>query len=588
MQALSHKEYGELKNLYQSVYAPKTETILEAFTDEDLEFNFTDEYIEEQVEELFLECIEEGYSIDEVEDILTESIESSILLLSEDRYDSAVSASKANAQKPEVKRANRREALKKVGSAVKKVASGLKKGATAAAKGAKAGAKAAGKAAQGGIGLAARAVGTAQRAGERVKSAAKSGYERGRHGASGSSSGSSSSSSSSSSSGSSDGGSSSSSSSGSSDGDSSSSAPAPRKRKDGLLKRGLKKLVRGVSKGVSAAAGAVKAGADSITDRARKEQMNYKDFKTIQELYNSIYESQQVDEELIDEDSRRMSNKQHTKRVRSNIKSFGSDYTPPSNYDPDANRGQGEVLTRKQIEKKRRKALRQEELEATGLFSEKEIEAIMEADSLAAMQARREKRLAAQRKREGTTVTGRDFGHDYSLTPAQQKARRDAEFKAGIAKGRTKKEEVEQIDEISQKTATKAYAKSVTGEYEGQDSPRDVRRSDTLRRNIKRKFGDKAAQHADRAAHAMTFGRNSKFMKMPKKPTNEEVEAVDEGLTGERYKEALKKGKQYSRRVSEDPAKRATRGGRGGESDFGAGDRGTGNRAARRAGTYQG
>ena len=69
--------------------------------------------------------------------------------------------------------------------------------------------------------------------------------------------------------------------------------------------------------------------------------------------------------------------------------------------------------------------------------------------------------------------------------------------------------------------------------------------------------------------------------------TTEEVEAVDEGLTGERYKAALKKGKMYSRKVSEDPKKRATRGGRGGESDFGAGDRGAGNKAARRAGTYQ-
>src|SRR6056300_539760 len=87
-------------------------------------------------------------------------------------------------------------------------------------------------------------------------------------------------------------------------------------------------------------------------------------------------------EEYIDEDSRRMSNKQHTKRVRSNIKSFGSNYTPPSNYDPDANRGKGEVLTAKQMEKKRRKALRQEELEATGLFSEMEIEAIMEAEMI--------------------------------------------------------------------------------------------------------------------------------------------------------------------------------------------------------------
>ena len=87
-----------------------------------------------------------------------------------------------------------------------------------------------------------------------------------------------------------------------------------------------------------------------------------------------------------------------------------------------------------------------EALKATGLFSDKEIEAIMEADSLAAMQARREKRLAAQRKREGTTATGRDFGHDYSLTPAQQKARRDAEYKAGTKKD--KKEEVEVAEQM--------------------------------------------------------------------------------------------------------------------------------------------
>tara|TARA_A100001015_G_scaffold320120_1_gene445398 strand:- start:1380 stop:2222 length:843 start_codon:yes stop_codon:yes gene_type:complete len=74
-----------------------------------------------------------------------------------------------------------------------------------------------------------------------------------------------------------------------------------------------------------------------------------------------------IDEEavaiILGEDSRRMSNKQHTARIRSNIKSFGNNYTPPSNYDTDANRGQGEVLTRKQIEKKRRKALRQEAFE---------------------------------------------------------------------------------------------------------------------------------------------------------------------------------------------------------------------------------
>jgi hypothetical protein len=65
------------------------------------------------------------------------------------------------------------------------------------------------------------------------------------------------------------------------------------------------------------------------------------------------------------EDSRRMSNKQHAERVRRNISSFGKsksvEYTPPKNWDPEANRGQGAVLSHKQVEKQRRKSLRQEE-----------------------------------------------------------------------------------------------------------------------------------------------------------------------------------------------------------------------------------
>jgi hypothetical protein len=46
-------------------------------------------------------------------------------------------------------------------------------------------------------------------------------------------------------------------------------------------------------------------------------------------------------------------------------------------------------------------------------LKKEEVDQIDEADSLAAMQARREKRLAAQRKREGTNDKGKDFGHDY-------------------------------------------------------------------------------------------------------------------------------------------------------------------------------
>jgi len=74
------------------------------------------------------------------------------------------------------------------------------------------------------------------------------------------------------------------------------------------------------------------------------------------------------------------------------------------------------------------------------LEQKEEVQQVDEADSLAAMQARREKRLAAQRKREGTTASGRDFGRDDSLSADQQKKRREAEFKAGIE---TKKEELE-------------------------------------------------------------------------------------------------------------------------------------------------
>jgi len=85
---------------------------------------------------------------------------------------------------------------------------------------------------------------------------------------------------------------------------------------------------------------------------------------------------------------------------------------------------------------------------------------------------------------------------------------------------------------------------------------------------------------------------DEKKMKKGKKSKKEDDddddddEELDEALTGERYKKAIKKpgARAYSRMVSADPAKRATRGGRGGESDFGAGDRGSGNRAKRRVG----
>lgn len=76
-----------------------------------------------------------------------------------------------------------------------------------------------------------------------------------------------------------------------------------------------------------------------------------------------------------------------------------------------------------------------------------EAEQVDEADSLAAMAARREKRLAAQRKREGTTGAGHDFGHDYGITSAERKKRQDKEFDAFIGRGKKTKKEAFSFDE---------------------------------------------------------------------------------------------------------------------------------------------
>ena len=264
--SLSQKQYGDLRSLYESIYTPKTEVLEEEFISEEM-LDLTDEEIVEQVEEFFQECVEEGLDIDLVEQTICEHIDS-LEVLSE-RVDPKETQRRRDQAKDRLstgsamKAAAEKSASKSDGGGASKL-SKIKGAVKTAAKAAKAGVKAAGKAAKGGVGLAARAVGTAQRAGSAVKSAAKSGYDRGKQGGGSSSSGSSDSS-------------------GSGETGASSSAPpkkpsggsssAPAKRKDGLLKRGLKKIVRGVSKTVSAAAGAVKAGADSITDRARKEEL---------------------------------------------------------------------------------------------------------------------------------------------------------------------------------------------------------------------------------------------------------------------------------------------------------------------------
>jgi len=289
MKALSQSEYGELRNLYESIYTPKVD--------------LTEELLDEIFDELVDEYIEEGYSEEDAIEIVDEAvdlyIDEVLCEVSDSYYDSAVRASKKAAQGID-KAARQKRRAGQVRYAKRKAGEAFKRGKELAG------------AAKAGASLAKDFAGDElRRAGRKAVHAVTS-------------------------------------------------APDKAKASVDRKKKGIK--------------GFIKRQAQKVVNRMSEEL------------------------EAIGEDSRRMSNKQHTQRVRSNIKSFGSNYTPPSNYDPDANRGKGEVLTRKQMEKKRRKALRQEELEATGLFSEMEIEAIMEAEMSEAMSSYdRNRKRAAQR-----------------------------------------------------------------------------------------------------------------------------------------------------------------------------------------------
>jgi hypothetical protein len=103
------------------------EGVLDEFHDSELMF-LSNELIEEVVEEFFYECLEEGYDVDEVEDMLIESIETSAAILNEAKVTLG----------HDTKIERKSDRLEKVKSAVKKVARGVGRAAGAAVKGAKA------------------------------------------------------------------------------------------------------------------------------------------------------------------------------------------------------------------------------------------------------------------------------------------------------------------------------------------------------------------------------------------------------------------------------------------------------------------
>ena len=212
-----------------------------------------DTIIEDIITDVFIEELQEGRDIDSVTDMLCESVDYSLNLLTEvsDKYyDSAVASSKAASRTPEVKAANRRAKLEKVKSAAKKVGSALKSGL-------KTGAKLARKGAVKGAEVAGKAAGHAKNLAKDMGSAAKKGYQSTQKDSSSSDSDSSSSSSSSSDSSSS----------------SSSSSSESKPKKPGLLSRIGSKLKRGIKKAVGAGARALSRGARNVARRLGEETL---------------------------------------------------------------------------------------------------------------------------------------------------------------------------------------------------------------------------------------------------------------------------------------------------------------------------
>ena len=132
--------------------------------------------------------------------------------------------------------------------------------------------------------------------------------------------------------------------------------------------------------------------------------------------------------------------KKNGKEVPNCVKEEGLEEESSCDSDKKTNiRGYNSAEQKKRLEKKRGM-----KLDDHPQYKKEEVEQVNEADSLAAMAARREKRLAAQRKKMGTSSTGQDFGHDYGISSAERKKRQQAEFDKFIGRGKkTTKEESE-------------------------------------------------------------------------------------------------------------------------------------------------
>jgi hypothetical protein len=239
--------------------------ILEDLTDSEVYF-LSDDLIEEVVYEVFYECLDEGYEINEIEEVLTESLDISYELINEKvdmtaraaarkQYAAASEKSAKEARKrgaDVVRKEKRAEKIQKIKDTVKKVSSSIKSGVKSASKKAIHGASyVAGKAS-----TAAKKVGSAaSSAGEKAKevagkvsATAKAGYKAGK---------------------------------GESDSEESSKGTyrikyktANTKKKDGFLSKVGSHLKKNLKKAVGKTSRLVSKGADKLAARLGEENIN--------------------------------------------------------------------------------------------------------------------------------------------------------------------------------------------------------------------------------------------------------------------------------------------------------------------------
>ena len=324
MKALSQSEYGELRNLYESIYTPKV----------DLSEEILDEIFDELIEEL----IEEGYEEDEAISLVEEATDSYIdeakVTFGSDTAPMRASGAPVGAR--------RRYGMRKAGEALQKAGS-TAKGAVDSAKGAYKTAKAVGGIA-GSI-----AKDEAKRAGRAAKQAVTSAPGK---------------------------------------------VMAAVEKKKQETKRGIK--------------GFIKRQAQKVVNRMSEEN--------IQEIYKGRHG--QSDKEYAD------SRSQGGKMVSGTSKMSGAEYThgrrvkaANPGMQPDVGgktkpKSQGKMDRGTRADLEYRKAnLKKEELEATGLFTTKEIEAIMEAEMSEAMSS-----YDRNRKRAAERAAARNAARDAGKT----------------------------------------------------------------------------------------------------------------------------------------------------------------------------